>query len=222
MAVKSTAKLRYPEVLLPSSSFSRQETDHTCIDCDACRWMAPQVFKRIGEMSAVVLKQPTSGEERLKALQGVHHCGYHSEKSYGAASFLIVRPEGNIIIDRDDVAEHRKWPERLNRDRILHSEDVDNSTADVETKLQGSGSWKPGKDVQLIHTPGHTECLYLMVDAGISLLILQATEDILHWDHLLMTETGLNICERYNKCSVTMRLDGVLKLLGLDNTRLVH
>jgi hypothetical protein len=26
MAVKSTAKLRYPEVLLPSSSFSRQET----------------------------------------------------------------------------------------------------------------------------------------------------------------------------------------------------
>jgi hypothetical protein len=34
---------------------------------------------------------------------------------------------------------------------------VDNSTADVETKLQGSGSWKPGMDVQLIHTPGHTE-----------------------------------------------------------------
>jgi hypothetical protein len=28
-----------------------------------------QVFKRIGEMSAVVFKQPTSGEERLKALQ---------------------------------------------------------------------------------------------------------------------------------------------------------
>jgi hypothetical protein len=49
-----------------------------------------------------------SNSKRLRALsskalecfQGVHHCGYHSEKSYGAASFLIVRPEGNIIIDR--------------------------------------------------------------------------------------------------------------------------
>ena len=49
------------------------------------------------------------------------------------------------------------------------------------------------------------QCLYLMVGARISLLILQATEDILHWDHLLMTETGLNICERYNKCSGSLR-----------------
>jgi hypothetical protein len=34
---------------------------------------------------------------------------------------------------------------------------VDNSTADVETKLQGTGPWNLGRDVQLIHTPGHTE-----------------------------------------------------------------
>ncbi|KAL4296500.1 hypothetical protein GQ457_12G032470 [Hibiscus cannabinus] len=109
--------------------------DHTCIDCDTCRWMAPQVFTRVGEMSAVY-KQPISSEDRLKALQallscptssirtevpppdileaqktfpvpvdekklpGVYHCGYHSEKSYGAASYLIIRPEGNILIDR--------------------------------------------------------------------------------------------------------------------------
>ncbi|CAK7326078.1 unnamed protein product [Dovyalis caffra] len=269
MAVNITANLRYPEVVLPPSSFggrtrlkanskagkisvikaiqTQEEAavaaptstrfqarrmrrpqniegeffvDHTCIDCDTCRWMAPQVFTRIGEMSAV-FKQPTSGQERLKALQallscptssihtekpapdihqaqktfptpidqqripGVYHCGYHSEKSYGAASFLIVRPEGNIIIDsprytqrlahnidmlgehvtcflpmsmmKDDVADHRKWSEKLSCDRILHSGDVDNSTADVETKLQGDGPWNLGEDVQLIHTPGHTE-----------------------------------------------------------------
>lgn len=35
-----------------------------------------------------------------KCFQGVYHCGHHSEKSYGAASYFITRPEGNILIDR--------------------------------------------------------------------------------------------------------------------------
>lgn len=30
---------------------------------------------------------------------GVYHCGFHSEKSFGATSYLIVRPEGNILMD---------------------------------------------------------------------------------------------------------------------------
>lgn len=30
---------------------------------------------------------------------GVYHCGFHSEKSFGATSYLIVRPEGNIMMD---------------------------------------------------------------------------------------------------------------------------
>ncbi|KAF7145323.1 hypothetical protein RHSIM_Rhsim04G0167600 [Rhododendron simsii] len=158
--------------------------DHTCIDCDTCRWMAPQIFTRVGDMSAV-FKQPSSKEERLKALQallscptssirtekpdqdileaqktfpiqineqripGVYHCGCHSDKSYGAASYLIIRPEGNILVDspryterlasnvermggvrymflthKDDVADHEKWSKRFRCDRILHSKDV--------------------------------------------------------------------------------------------------
>ncbi|MHC5833731.1 MAG: 4Fe-4S domain-containing protein, partial [Nostoc sp.] len=31
--------------------------------------------------------------------ENVYHCGYHSEKSYGAASYLIQLPEGNILVD---------------------------------------------------------------------------------------------------------------------------
>ena len=42
--------------------------DHTCIDCDTCRWMAPEVFSRIGDMSAVH-HQPGDKEERLRGLQ---------------------------------------------------------------------------------------------------------------------------------------------------------
>ena len=47
--------------------------DSTCIDCDTCRWMAPDVFSRIGEQSAVY-HQPTTEEERIKALQALLSC----------------------------------------------------------------------------------------------------------------------------------------------------
>ncbi|MFQ3584418.1 MAG: ferredoxin, partial [Cyanobacteriota bacterium] len=139
--------------------------DSTCIDCDTCRWMAPEVFKEIDDQSAVY-HQPSTASERERALQAllscptasigtlnpppeiktiqasfplpvsgnVYHCGYHSERSYGAASYLIQRPQGNVLIDsprfvaplvkrleslggirylylthRDDVADHERF-----------------------------------------------------------------------------------------------------------------
>ena len=42
--------------------------DSTCIDCDTCRWMAPEIYKRAGDKSAVH-HQPNSEEERLRAMQ---------------------------------------------------------------------------------------------------------------------------------------------------------
>ncbi len=30
----------------------------------------------------------------------MYHCGYHSEASFGATSYFIVRPGGNILVDR--------------------------------------------------------------------------------------------------------------------------
>ncbi|CAN6481735.1 unnamed protein product [Victoria cruziana] len=190
--------------------------DQKCIDCDACRWMAPKVFVQIDGKSAVY-KQPSSEEERLNALQallscptnsihtehapsdildvqktfplpineenlpGVYHCGYHSEKSFGATSYLIVHPKGNILVDspryterlaynieklggarymflthKDDVADHGSWSGRLKCDRILHASDIEVSTADVEMQLNGDGPWSIGPDFDLVHTPGHS------------------------------------------------------------------
>uniref|UniRef100_A0ACD5ZM04 Uncharacterized protein n=1 Tax=Avena sativa TaxID=4498 RepID=A0ACD5ZM04_AVESA len=98
-----------------------------------CRWISPEVFKRVNGMSAVAA-QPSSDETRTKVLQalhscptasihtgkpakdilqvqntfplaiyddllGVYLCGYHSENSYGATSYLIIHPEGNILVD---------------------------------------------------------------------------------------------------------------------------
>ena len=108
--------------------------DSTCIDCDTCRWMAPQTFHEIGEQSAVH-RQPQSEAERMRALQalvscptasigtverhamndvlasfpipidgGVHNCGYHDESSFGAASYFIRRPGGNVLAGAESGA----------------------------------------------------------------------------------------------------------------------
>ena len=47
--------------------------DSTCIDCDTCRWMVPEVFHRDSEQSAVY-HQPTSETQRLRSLQALLAC----------------------------------------------------------------------------------------------------------------------------------------------------
>ncbi|RZM82718.1 MBL fold metallo-hydrolase [Leptolyngbya iicbica] len=114
--------------------------------------------------------------------ENVYHCGYHSEKSYGAASYFIQRPEGNILTDsprfaaplvkqlealggvqylylthRDDVADHRQWHERFGCDRLLHAADITPSTADIELPLQGTEPIVFAPDITIIPVPGHTQ-----------------------------------------------------------------
>ena len=47
--------------------------DSTCIDCDTCRWMAPEIYKREGDQSAVH-HQPDNEKERLAAMQALLSC----------------------------------------------------------------------------------------------------------------------------------------------------
>ncbi|CAL5228056.1 g11121 [Coccomyxa viridis] len=195
--------------------------DHTCIDCDTCRWMAPEFYKRKNQQSAVV-RQPETEDERIEAfrallscptysihgpsdakaeqraaeesfprlIQGTencYHCGFHDELSFGCASYLIKRPEGNILVDvpryvpklvnrikelggakyiflthRDDVAAHYKWASALGAERIMHQAETNEKqkTDEVEHKLEGEGPWSlpdGSEDCQIIFTPGHTE-----------------------------------------------------------------
>lgn len=187
--------------------------DRSCIDCDTCRWMAPTVFDRQGEMSAVY-HQPAASQERLLALQAllscptgsigtlakpddikqaqaqlptlvtanIYHCGYHSEKSYGAASYLIQHHDGNILVDsprftpplvnqiaamggvkymylthRDDVADHQKFHERFGCDRILHRDDLTADTRMVEHQLVGTEPIEFTAELTIIPVPGHSK-----------------------------------------------------------------
>src|SRR5437868_6224300 len=99
--------------------------DSSCIDCDLCRQIAPEVFRDAGDAS-VVHRQPstpvemrraemalvtcptasigTLGKRDLKAAvaafperidHDVHFCGFASEASFGGSSYLLQRPEGN-------------------------------------------------------------------------------------------------------------------------------
>ncbi|MBW4652846.1 MAG: MBL fold metallo-hydrolase [Kaiparowitsia implicata GSE-PSE-MK54-09C] len=187
--------------------------DRTCIDCDTCRWMAPAIFARVGDQSAVV-QQPSAPAERERAMQAllscptasigtvekptdirsvqhsfpipildsVYHCGYHAEASYGAASYLIQREEGNVLVDsprftpplvkrleamggvrylylthRDDVADHAKFHHHFGCDRLLHENDLTPDTADIEQVLTGSDPLSFAPDLHIIPVPGHTK-----------------------------------------------------------------
>ena len=187
--------------------------DHTCIDCDTCRWMAPSIFHRADGQSAVY-HQPATPAEHLQAMQAllacptasigtvqppktiklvqqsfpipitddVYHCGYHSEQSFGAASYLIRRPDGNVLVDsprfvaplvkqleamggirylylthRDDVADHQKFRDHFGCDRILHQDDVSPDTCSVEHQLSGCEPVQFASDLLIIPVPGHTK-----------------------------------------------------------------
>ncbi len=100
--------------------------DSTCIDCDACRQIAPTVFGEATETS-FVKAQPVSSADRRQALlacptgsigclgdddvkavmtdfplvveEPVFYCGFNSPKSYGGNSYFIKHPAGNWLID---------------------------------------------------------------------------------------------------------------------------
>src|SRR5262245_19471526 len=91
--------------------------------------MAPATFVRRGERAAVHTQPKSEADvhQALRALvacptasigttdkhdvaaavasfperlaDGVYHCGFHSKDSFGAASYLIVRPGGNVLVD---------------------------------------------------------------------------------------------------------------------------
>jgi glyoxylase-like metal-dependent hydrolase (beta-lactamase superfamily II)/ferredoxin len=111
----------------------------------------------------------------------VSYCGFASESSFGAASYFIRRPEGNVLVDsprasrplmarlralggvetmflthRDDVADHASFHRHLGCQRVLHVADRSPSTADIERPLEGDEPIALAPDLLAIPVPGHT------------------------------------------------------------------
>ena len=120
----------------------------------------------------------------LQIDENVFYCGYHSKKSFGAASYLIQRSDaegGNVLIDsprftpplvkrleemggvrhmylthRDDVADHQKFRNRFGCDRILHAEDITAGTQNVEVQPKGTEPVALDDELLIIPQPGHS------------------------------------------------------------------
>jgi glyoxylase-like metal-dependent hydrolase (beta-lactamase superfamily II)/ferredoxin len=185
--------------------------DSTCIDCGTCRQVAPESFaegqdasyvwhqpggeseRHRAEMALVACPVAAIGTEVKHAfaaaragfpesIEGsVYYCGWAAASSYGARSYLIVRPGGNVLVDspryaaplvarmeelggvrwmflthRDDVADHRKFHDHFGCERILHRADVVSGTRDVEIKLHGTDPVAFDDELLFIPVPGHT------------------------------------------------------------------
>jgi len=185
--------------------------DSSCIDCGTCRWMAPAVFDQqdgyarvyrqpagapdvLASLRALVACPTgsigTTGDHDVASIAaefpvevapGVYHCGYHHRDSFGAASYLVVRSQGNVLVDsprfsgplvrrlealggvdlmflthRDDVADHARFAARFGCRRLLHADDVSTSTRAVELQPTGTAVRSVAEDLLLIPVPGHT------------------------------------------------------------------
>ena len=112
----------------------------------------------------------------------VYYLGYSSESSFGAASWLITRPEGNVMVDsprtngtlgkrieamggvktmffthRDDVADHQEWSDRFGCKRVIHKDDLSVGTRGMELQLEGTDPYELAKGLLIIPVPGHTK-----------------------------------------------------------------
>lgn len=111
---------------------------------------------------------------------GIYFCGWASENSYGAAAWLIRRPEGNVLVDspraastlldqiealggvrymflthRDDVADHAEFHARFGCERIIHRGDV-SAVPEAERVIDGSEPVRLADDLTIVPVPGHT------------------------------------------------------------------
>lgn len=121
---------------LPQNVDGEFFVDSTCIDCDACRQLAPETFAESREHSFVYAQPQTEAETRkaLRALlacptgsigtlhrnnakemmgdfplhlqDGVYYSGFNSPRSYGGNSYFVQHPEGNWLIDSPKYLPH--------------------------------------------------------------------------------------------------------------------
>jgi glyoxylase-like metal-dependent hydrolase (beta-lactamase superfamily II) len=187
--------------------------DSSCIDCDTCSQLAPDLFRDHGEQCSVYRQPETEAETELAMMalvacptgsigttekhnahlgidafpahldENVYFCGFTSESSFGAWSYLIVRPPhegGNALIDsprfatqlvkriekmggvsqmllthRDDVADHELFREKFGCERVMHGSDGA-ARLGVERIVSGEAAVALDNDLLLIPTPGHT------------------------------------------------------------------
>ncbi|MCB1284201.1 MAG: MBL fold metallo-hydrolase [Microthrixaceae bacterium] len=183
--------------------------DTRCIDCDVSRQWAPGLIEADDSGLSYLARQPrTAGEEAamwraavacptqsigrrsvrrpetaafpFELAPGVLAMGHNARSSFGAHSYVVTRPDGNLLVDsprfvrslaervddiggidhvllshRDDVADARQWADRYGARVWIHAEDA--GAAPFATDVVGGDAALEVTDgVALVPVPGHT------------------------------------------------------------------
>ncbi len=161
----------------------------------------------------------------------VYYCGYTSKDSYGASSFLITHPEGNILIDsprfhpqlvkelealggvksmflthQDDVADHELFHAHFGCERFMHEADIGKETESVEHQVEGSEARELLKDFFMIPTPGHSRG---------HVVYLYKNEYLFTGDHIFFDQNSEQLSASRGVCwySWTKQVESVERLL---------
>jgi glyoxylase-like metal-dependent hydrolase (beta-lactamase superfamily II)/ferredoxin len=164
----------------------------------------------------------------------VFYCGYTSRSSYGASSYFIRREQGNVLIDsprfhpqlikyfeqwggikymflshQDDVADHALFAHHFNCQRIIHKNDLQECTREVEIVLDKDHDVDLADDLKIIFTPGHT--------AG-HLCLLYRNKFLFSGDHLFYSrsEDKVYASQNFNWYSWEEQLHSISKLLNFN------
>jgi glyoxylase-like metal-dependent hydrolase (beta-lactamase superfamily II)/ferredoxin len=204
--------------------------DTRCIDCGASPDVAPDLIREDGD-ACVFYRQPASADEIRQAWlavdvcptksvgapaglarpertfpwelePGVMLCGFNDRSSYGAHSWLVRHPEGNLLVDsptysrrltgpldelggistvllthRDDVADADNWADRYGAEVWIHADD--SSAAPFATEhIEGADTTRIRPGVDAVPVPGHTRgSVVYVVDGRFAF-----TGDSLAWD----------------------------------------
>ncbi len=198
---------------LPENAPGDFFVDSSCIDCDTCRQLAPAVFREHRDYSIVYRQPENAAEcqRALMALvacptasigtvshqnarpaalsfpapivDNIRYCGFNAESSFGAWSYLIVRPPdqgGNVLVDsprfawplvrriealggvqmmflshRDDIADHTLFASHFHCPRWMHQGDGAAGLG-IERVVSGDSPVQVDHDLLIVPTPGHT------------------------------------------------------------------
>ncbi|HEX8920378.1 MAG TPA: MBL fold metallo-hydrolase [Pyrinomonadaceae bacterium] len=240
--------------------------DASCIDCDACRQLAPATFRDHGEQSSVYHQPETEEETRLALMSlvacptgsigttrkhdmrigidafpsrledNVYFCGFTSESSFGASSYLIVRPEaegGNVLVDsprfsgplvkrisrmggvrlmflthQDDIADHAAFAKKYGCRRVMHAADGA-ARRGVEQVIEGEREVRLDDELVAIPVPGHTRGHMVLLYKNRFLF----TGDHLAWSPVKETLTAFRSVAWYSWTEQTRSME---KLLSYD------
>ena len=195
-----------PHRRFPINAPGAYYVEAACIDCDKCRASAPDHFVRDPAGHSYVAVQPATPLEEAACLNALSRCpvgaigrdglepgpapmrrllpelwacGHPSELTDQASSYLLIRPEGNVLVDvpdfhpalipqlealgdlryifvthEDTIGEVDRFQAHFGAEVIMHESEADRLPWGADRTF--TESFRLFEDIEILHTPGHT------------------------------------------------------------------